>query len=237
LQAPLASAPRTLLAPIDGRTEVWASGVTYEISREARVEESEHEADIYRRVYDAARPELFFKAVSWKVSGTGEPIAVREDSEVDVPEPELAVVCNRDGEIVAYSVCNDVSSRSIEGENPLYLPQAKVYLGSCALGPSLRPAHEIPDPYALEIALEIERDGETIWRGKTSTAQLHRRLDELVAYLFRADRFPEGAVLSTGTCLVPDMPFSLRSGDVVAITIEEIGTLRNPVVSGLAALD
>lgn len=226
----------TLAAPVDGRTEVWACGVTYEISREARVEESEHAADIYRKVYDAERPELFFKAAAWKVAGDGQPIAVREDSTLDVPEPELALVCNRFGEIVGYLACDDVSSRSIEGENPLYLPQAKIYLGSCALGPSIRPAWEIADPYHLEISLVIERAGNEVWSGTTSTAKLHRRLDELAGYLFRADTFPDGAVLSTGTCLVPEAPFSLAPGDLVRVGIEGIGQLSNPVVRGLAAL-
>lgn len=225
----------TLAAPVDGRTEVWACGVTYEISREARVEESEHAADIYRKVYDAERPELFFKAAAWKVAGDGQPIAVREDSTLDVPEPELALVCNRFGEIVGYLACDDVSSRSIEGENPLYLPQAKVYAGSCALGPGIRPAFEVPDPYALSIALRIVRDNTAVFDGVTSTARLHRRLEDLAGYLFRGDRFPSGAVLSTGTCLVPETPFTLEEGDEVEITIEALGTLTNSVVRGPAA--
>ncbi|MDA8296190.1 MAG: fumarylacetoacetate hydrolase family protein [Actinomycetota bacterium] len=224
-----------LLAPIDGRTEVWASGVTYEISREARMEESEAAADIYRLVYDAERPELFFKAVSWKVSGPDGPLGIREDSPVNVPEPELAIVCNAAGEIVGYSICNDCSSRSIEGENPLYLPQAKVYAASCALGPGIRPAFEVPDPYALSIALRIVRGDTAVFDGVTSTARLHRRLDELAGYLFRADRFPSGAVLSTGTCLVPETPFTLEAGDEVEVTIEALGTLTNRVVRGLSA--
>lgn len=224
-----------LLAPIDGRTEVWASGVTYEISREARMEESERAADIYRLVYDAERPELFFKAVSWKVSGPGGPLGIREDSPVNVPEPELAIVCNAAGEIVGYSICNDCSSRSIEGENPLYLPQAKIYAGSCALGPGIRPAFEVPDPYGLSIALRIVRDDTAVFDGMTSTARLHRRLDELASYLYRADRFPYGAVLSTGTCLVPETPFSLEVGDEVEVSIEALGRLSNRVVRGLAA--
>ncbi len=224
-----------LLAPIDGRTEVWASGVTYEISREARVEESERAADIYRLVYDAERPELFFKAVSWKVQGPGGALGIREDSSVNVPEPELAIVCNAAGEIVGYSICNDCSSRSIEGENPLYLPQAKVYAGSCALGPGIRPAFEVPDPYALSIALRIVRNNTAVFDGVTSTARLHRRLEDLAGYLFRGDRFPSGAVLSTGTCLVPETPFTLEEGDEVEITIEALGTLTNSVVRGPAA--
>ena len=226
-----------LLAPVDGRTEVWASGVTYEVSREARMEESRHAATVYERVYDAERPELFFKAASWRVAGDGDPIAIREDSTLDVPEPEVAIMLNRSGEVVGYTACNDVSSRSIEGDNPLYLPQAKIYLGSCALGPVVRPAWEVADPYDLTIELVIERDGKTVWEGATSTAKLHRRYDELAGYLFRADRYPEGAVLSTGTCLVPEAPFGLAPGDMVRVKVAGIGTLSNPVVRGLAALE
>ncbi len=226
----------SLLAPVDGSTEVWACGVTYEISRAARVEESEHSADVYVRVYSADRPELFFKSTAWRVVGDGGTIAVRADSTMDVPEPELAVVVDPTGDIIGYTICDDVSSRSIEGENPLYLPQAKIYLGGCALGPGIVPAWEVPNPYALAIELRIERDGETAWSGETNTALLHRRVDELVSYLMRADIFPGGAVLSTGTCLVPPAPFSLQHGDVVSISIEGLGTLTTPVVRGLDAL-
>ncbi|GAB4047186.1 fumarylacetoacetate hydrolase family protein [Catellatospora paridis] len=224
-----------LLAPVDGTTEVWASGVTYRVSREARVEESERAADVYQLVYDAARPELFFKSAAWRVRGPGQDIGVRTDSEVDVPEPELALVVNRFGEIVGYTICDDVSSRTIEGENPLYLPQAKIYFGACALGPWITPAWEVPDPYDLDIALAITRDGATAWQGTAGTSLLHRRLDELVGYLMRGDVHPDGVVLSTGTCLVPPAPFSLRDGDTVQITIDSIGTLANPVRRGLPA--
>jgi len=225
-----------ILAPIDGRTEVWACGVTYEISREARREESERSADIYERVYDAQRPELFFKSASWRVAGHGQPIAVRADSAVSVPEPEVAVVVTSAGEIAGFTICNDVSSRSIEGENPLYLPQAKTYLGGCALGPMIRPAWEISDPYALGIDLEIRSGDATEWTGRASTAQLRRRYDELISYLMHSDVYPEGAVLSTGTCLVPPMPFTLREGHTVRISVDHVGTLQNPVVRGLAAM-
>ncbi|MEV4177742.1 fumarylacetoacetate hydrolase family protein [Nonomuraea sp. NPDC049709] len=224
------------LAPVDGRMEVWAAGVTYRRSREARVLESERAADVYELVYDAERPELFFKSVAWKVSGDGGRIAVREDSEIDVPEPELGLVLNAHGEIVGYTVVNDVSSRTIEGVNPLYLPQAKIYLGGCAVGPAIRPAWEVADPYALDISLSIARAGETVWAGKASTSQLNRRLDDLAGYLFRADAFPDGAILATGTCLVPDLPFTLQDGDTVTIGIAEIGTLATTVVRGLAAM-
>jgi 2-dehydro-3-deoxy-D-arabinonate dehydratase len=223
----------TVLAPVDDRTEVWACGVTYEASREARQEESEHEADIYARVYDAERPELFFKSAAWRVAGSGQPIAVREDSAVTVPEPEVALVVTAHGEIAGYTICDDVSSRSIEGENPLYLPQAKTYLGGCALGPMIRPSWEVAAPYALAISMTISRDGRVEWTGTASTSQLRRRFDELVSYLFRADVHPDGAVLSTGTCLVPPPPFTLAAGHTVSITVDEIGTLQNPVVRGL----
>ncbi|MEO3868578.1 fumarylacetoacetate hydrolase family protein [Nonomuraea sp. B12E4] len=224
------------LAPVDGRMEVWAAGVTYRRSREARVVESERSADVYELVYDAERPELFFKSAAWKVSGDGGRVSVRADSEIDVPEPELGLVLNAAGEIAGYTVVDDVSSRSIEGVNPLYLPQAKIYLGGCAVGPAIRPAWEVPDPYALDITLTIVRAGETVWDGKASTAELNRRLDDLAGYLFRADDFPDGAVLATGTSLVPDLPFTLTDGDTVTIGIAEVGTLTTSVVRGLAAM-
>ena len=226
-----------LLAPVDGRTEVWAAGVTYERSRTARMAESEKSADIYDRVYEAERPELFFKSAAWRVSGPGAPVSVRADSTIDVPEPELAAVLNYAGEVVGYTICNDMSSRSIEGENPLYLPQAKIYLGGCAVGPWIRPAWEIPDPYALTIELAISRAGAVVWEGSASTSSLRRRIDELAGYLFREDDFPEGAVLSTGTSLVPDLPFTLEAGDEIRIGISEIGELINPVVRGKAAVN
>jgi 2-dehydro-3-deoxy-D-arabinonate dehydratase len=225
-----------VLPPIDGNMEVWAAGVTYRWSRDARVEESTGFSAAYTKVYDADRPELFFKSSSWRVVGPGAAIAVRSDSVVDVPEPELALVVNMFGEIIGFSVCNDVSSRSIEGENPLYLPQAKVFLGGCALGPGITPVWEVPDPYDLEISMEIVRAGELSWSGKASTSQLKRRFEELIEYLFRADEFPHGVVLSTGTCLVPELPFSLEQGDRVLIEISGIGTLENDVVRGKEAL-
>jgi 2-dehydro-3-deoxy-D-arabinonate dehydratase len=224
-----------LLPPIDGETEVWAAGVTYKRSEVARREESAT-PDIYSKVYSAARPELFFKANARRVSGQHGAISVRSDSNWDVPEPELAVAINAYGEIIGYMIGNDVSSRSIEGENPLYLPQAKVYAGSCALGPGITPAWEVPDAYKLTIHMQIERAGQQYWSGETSTGELHRTLDELVAYLYREDEFPDGAILCTGTALVPDPPFTLEPGDVVHITIDQLGTLSNPVVRGKAAL-
>jgi 2-dehydro-3-deoxy-D-arabinonate dehydratase len=226
-----------LLAPADGRMEVWAAGVTYERSRTARMAESEQSADVYDRVYTADRPELFFKSAAWRVSGPGAPVSVRGDSSVDVPEPELAVVLNAEGAVAGYTICNDMSSRSIEGENPLYLPQAKTYAGGCGLGPWIIPAWELPDPYALPIELTISRDGGIAWAGTATTATLHRKIDELAAWLFRENEFPAGAILSTGTCLVPELPFTLQAGDEVRITISGIdGALVNPVVQGKAAL-
>ena len=222
----------TPLAPIDERTEVWAAGVTYELSQRERMKESVGAAVFYQQVYDAERPELFFKSAAWRVCGPGQPIAVRADSIIDVPEPELALVLNAHAEICGYTICNDVSSRTIEGENPLYLPQAKIYLGSCALGPVIRPAWEIPDPYRLTITLMITRDGAGIWAGTASTAGLHRKFGELVEHLYRADVFPDGAILSTGTSLVPELPFSLADGDAVSIGIDDVGVLTNPVVRG-----
>ncbi len=225
----------TTLAPIDGQTEVWAAGVTYRRSEEARVEES-GTPDIYTKVYSADRPELFFKANPRRVSGPQEAVVVRTDSTWDVPEPELALVVNSRAQIVGYTIGNDVSSRSIEGDNPLYLPQAKVYSHSCALGPGITPAWQIDDPYALEMRMRILRGGGVHWSGEANTSDLKRRLADLVAYLFREDDFPDGVILSTGTALVPDSPFTLQHGDVVEIEIDQLGLLRNPVVSGKAGL-
>ncbi|AQA07202.1 fumarylacetoacetate hydrolase family protein [soil metagenome] len=222
-----------LLPPVDGRTEIWAAGVTYENSRLARMEESEHDADIYARVYDAARPELFFKSTSWKARGHGEPIAVRADSPINVPEPEAAVVVNAFGDIIGVTVCNDLSSRSIEAENPLYIPQAKTYAGSCSVGPSIRPIWEIESLDRLAITLTISHDDTVRWTGEASTGQLKRQPADLAASLFSSDDFPEGAIVSTGTCLVPELPFTLEAGDVVSIELESVGVLSNTVAVGL----
>jgi 2-dehydro-3-deoxy-D-arabinonate dehydratase len=213
---------------VDGLTEVWASGVTYRRSRQARIEES-GDADVYARVYDAARPELFFKSVAWRAVGDNDPIGVRADSPSNTPEPELALVLNSAAQIVGLTVCNDVSSRSIEGENPLYLPQAKIYTASCALGPGIRPIWEIADPADLAVSCTITRDGEVVWSAETSTALLHRRFEDLVHYLFRAMDFPHGVILSTGTGIVPELDLSLSAGDIVRIEIDRVGVLTNPV--------
>jgi 2-dehydro-3-deoxy-D-arabinonate dehydratase len=223
-----------VLAPVDGETEVWAAGVTYKRSEEARVEESAT-PDIYSRVYRAERPELFFKATPRRVAGPDMPIVVRSDSTWDVPEPELAIIVNAHAEIVGYTIGNDVSSRSIEGDNPLYLPQAKVYDGCCALGPGIVPAWLVPDAYSLAIRMRILRSGTLHWQGETSMREFARKLDDLVRYLFREDEFPDGVILSTGTALVPDSPFTLEAGDVVEVDIDGLGTLRNRVVRGKAA--
>jgi 2-dehydro-3-deoxy-D-arabinonate dehydratase len=222
-------APVELLAPLDDHTEVWAAGVTYQVSREARMEES-HEADVYDRVYDAVRPELFFKSVGWRVSGDGGPIGIRSDSTLDVPEPEVAIVLNSAGVVVGYTVCNDVSSRSIEGENPLYLPQAKIYRHSCAVGPWIRLAYAVGNAQDLSISAAVSRDGDVVWTGETSTAKLKRSFEELAGYLFKAEAYPCGAVLSTGTSAVPGLDFTLLENDVVSIEVGELGRLTNTVV-------
>jgi 2-dehydro-3-deoxy-D-arabinonate dehydratase len=236
INAVLASVPRLknfriatqieLLAPVDAQ-EVWACGVTYLRSKVARMEESDQGGDFYDQVYEAARPEIFFKAPAERVVGPGKPIRTRRDSNWDVPEPELALVLSSAGVIVGYTIGNDVSSRSIEGENPLYLPQAKVYDGSCALGPSILLADG--PPVNRNIALTITRDGEIVFNGETSTSRLRRTFDELAAYLFQELTFKKGVVLLTGTGIVPFDEFTLTSGDLVSITIEGIGTLENPV--------
>ena len=220
-----------LLPPADGLTEVWACGVTYERSSAARQEESDV-ADVYARVYEAERPELFFKSPAWRVCGDGEPIGIRPDSQISVPEPELALVCNAGAEIVGVTICDDVSSRSIEGQNPLYLPQAKIYAGACALGPGITPVWALDDIGALTIRVAVRRGGSVAWSGQTSTAQLHRDLAELVQYLFRSASFPHGVILSTGTGLVPELSFTLAAGDEVEVGIEGIGTLTNVVQAG-----
>ena len=214
-----------LLAPIEPAQEVWAAGVTYLRSRDAREAESQT-GDIYTRVYVAARPELFFKATGWRVVAPDAAIRARTDSTWDVPEPELTLVINRYGEIVGYCAGNDVSSRSIEGENPLYLPQAKVYNGSCALGPGIKIAE--PDTLRdVAIRMKIARDGETVYEGETSTSQMKRAFEELATYLYRELDFPHGAFLMTGTCLVPPDDFTLTPGDVVTIRVGAL-ELRNP---------
>jgi 2-dehydro-3-deoxy-D-arabinonate dehydratase len=217
------------LAPI-GSQEVWAAGVTYFRSRTARMEESRDAGggDFYDRVYGADRPELFFKATARRVVGPGEFVRVRQDSKWSVPEPELALVVNAGGAIVGYTIGNDMSARDIEGENPLYLPQAKVYLESCALGPCvLIPEAPLPPDTAIE--LSVARRGAQVFSGSTSLAAMRRTQEELVGFLYRENSFPDGCVLLTGTGIVPPDDFTLRSGDRVSITIPPIGRLENPV--------
>ena len=215
-----------VVAPVGGQ-EVWAAGVTYTRSLDARVAES-GTPDPYERVYRAERPELFLKAAPGRARGPGEPVGVRADSTWDVPEPELAVVADRGGRIAGYMNGNDMSSRSIEGENPLYLPQAKVYDGSCALGPGiLVTAEELPK--STEIGIEIERGGSVVFAGSTSLAEMKREPQELVEYLFRENSFPNGCYLMTGTGIVPPSEFTLAHGDRIRITIKPIGVLENVV--------
>lgn len=218
-----------ILPPI-GSQEVWAAGVTYLKSRDARMEESESSggASLYDKVYDAPRPELFFKAIAQRVSGTGAEVYIRKDSEWNVPEPELTLFINSKGNIQGYTIGNDMSSRSIEGENALYLPQAKIYEKSAALGPCLLVATE---PIAIEsgIQMVIKRNDEVAYRDATTVSRMKRSLTELVGYLYSECDFPVGAFLMTGTCLVPPPTFTLQPGDVVEITIDGIGTLVNTI--------
>jgi 2-dehydro-3-deoxy-D-arabinonate dehydratase len=217
------------LAPI-GTQEVWAAGVTYFRSRTARMEESRDAGGgtFYDRVYEAERPELFFKSTAWRVRGPGEGIRVRADAQWSVPEPELALCVNALGKIVGYTIGNDVSSRDIEGENPLYLPQAKCYDGSCALGPALYVTNEPMRP-TDEIALRIRRGDALVFEGTTTISQMRRSPQELVDYLYREMSFPQGCILFTGTGIIPPDEFTLRAGDVVTIAIESIGELVNTV--------
>ncbi len=219
--------PYSLLLPLEP-PEVWCAGVTYERSRDARLEESQVR-DVYSRVYEADRPELFLKdAGCRRTVGPGRPIRVRCDSAWNVPEPEIALVLGRGGSLAGLTIGNDVSSRSIEGENPLYLPQAKIYAGACALGPALL----IPDDWEAPLSIEMRilgPDGATLFRGETSTARMRRSFPELVDWLLRDNPVPPGSVLLTGTGIVPPDDFTLTTGQVVEIHVPGIGTLRNPV--------
>jgi 2-dehydro-3-deoxy-D-arabinonate dehydratase len=221
----------TLLPPVDAQ-EVWAAGVTYLRSKKAREDESAGAARFYDLVYTASRPELFFKATPDRVVGPGQPIRVRADSRWSVPEPELAVVVSPDLRIVGYTIGNDMSARDIEGENPLYLPQAKVYKQSCALGPCVTLAMALPPRDDVGIRLRIDRGGAVAFAGETSLARMARPLEELVDWLGRENEFPNGVILLTGTGIVPPDEFSLQAGDVVAIAIDGVGELINPVVCG-----
>jgi len=221
--------PSTALAPIVGQ-EVWAAGVTYYRSRSARIEESKDAGGgtFYDRIYVAERPELFFKGAGWRVVGPGGSVRVRADATWSVPEPEMTLVVNARGQLVGYTIGNDMSSRDIEGENPLYLPQAKVYDGSCAIGPAVLLA-ETSLPTTTTIRLEITRNKSVAFAGSTTLAELKREPEELIAYLFREQSFPRGVLLMTGTGIVPPDDFTLKSGDVIRITIDGIGALENHV--------
>ena len=219
------------LSPIE-RQEVWAAGVTYTRSRTALMEESEASASCYDRVYRSPRPELFLKATPHRVVGHYGSIRIRQDATWNVPEPELTLVLSSRLRLVGFTVGNDVSSRDIEGENPLYLPQAKVYDGACALGPAIVLADTVSGSKTWPIELAIEREGQTIFRGATNVDQMARTFEELIGWLGRDNSFPDGVLLMTGTGIVPDAPFTLEPGDRVSISIGPLGTLVNQVVRG-----
>ncbi len=228
-QPAAAPAPGDLRAPIQSQ-EIWAAGVTYLRSKTARMEESKVAGggSFYDRVYEAERPELFFKGTPHRVAAPGTPVRIRKDSKWNVPEPELTLAINAHGRIFGYTVGNDMSSRDIEGENPLYLPQAKVYDRSTAIGPTLVITNELPPP-STAIAIEIRRGGAAVFAGETTIERIKRPLPSLAEWLFREDTFPHGAYLMTGTGIVPPDTFTLREGDEVRITIEPAGTLSNPI--------
>lgn len=223
MSAALSAMPQTAAAegmpvtPVEPAQEVWGSGVTYLRSRQAREAESAT-ADVYQKVYEADRPELFFKSIGWRVSGSGQAVRIRKDTTWNVPEPELTLVINAFGEIIGYTIGNDMSSRDIEGENPLYLPQAKTYSGSCAVGPGIRLCAGA-DMADLTIQLQIERAAQIVFSGDTSTSKMKRPLQELADYLYRELDFPMGTFLMTGTGIVPSDDFTLAPGDIVRISI------------------
>lgn len=218
-----------LIAPVAPEIEVWGAGVTYLRSRDARKEES-GVPDVYQRVYEADRPELFYKGNAKRTRGSGANIGIRYDSQASVPEPEIAIYINKFKEIIGYSICNDVTARTIEGENPLYLSQAKIYVGSASLGPDITPAWLAPSPSQMGITARIIRAGNDIWKAQTSLAALNRTLEDLVDYIFRCQNFPDGVILSTGTGIVPPLDISLLAGDIVEISVDGVGVLSNPVI-------
>jgi 2-dehydro-3-deoxy-D-arabinonate dehydratase len=224
-----AAALEHLLPPIE-RQEVWAAGVTYLRSRTARMEEAKVPAgsQFYDHVYNAVRPELFFKAAAWRVVAPGQAVRIRRDARWNVPEPELALLISPAGQIIGYTAANDMSSRDIEGENPLYLPQAKIYDGSCAIGPAIVVSDDPPGP-TTTIELEIRRHAQPVFTGSTTLASMKRTPGGLVEYLYRETSFPDGCVLLTGTGIVPPDDFTLEHGDEIAIRIDGVGTLRNVV--------
>ena len=217
-----------LAPPIAAEIELWGAGVTYLRSRDARKEES-GVPDVYQRVYEADRPELFFKSTAVRARGTNAPIGIRYDSEASVPEPEVAIYINKHREIIGYAICNDVTARSIEGENPLYLSQAKIYIGSTAIGPDITPAWLAPAANQMSIKAKILRGSALVWEAETSLGALNRTLEDLVNYVFRCQDFPHGLILSTGTGIVPPMDIALAAGDIVEINVAGVGTLSNTV--------
>jgi 2-dehydro-3-deoxy-D-arabinonate dehydratase len=225
---PLMLSQLPLAAPVD-RQEIWAAGVTYKRSKIAREEESIGAARFYDLVYSADRPELFLKATPERVVDPGHPVRVRKDSRWSVPEPELALMVSPDLRIVGYTIGNDMSSRDIEGENPLYLPQAKIYHGSCSLGPVVTLARSMPPLAEVDIRMMIRRQDQVVFDGSTSVASMNRTPESLVDWLGRENHFPHGVILLTGTGIVPPDDFTLLPGDFVEISISGIGTLANPV--------
>ena len=221
----------TLLPPVDHQ-EVWAAGVTYKRSRTARMEESEGAASCYDRVYVSPRPELFFKATPHRVAGHGQPLRIRADSAWNVPEPELTLVMNSRARLVGFTAGNDMSSRDIEGDNPLYLPQAKVYNQCCGLGPWITLADSMPPLSEIGIGVTIHREGRVVFEGRTGVDQMARTPEDLMEWLWRDNSFPNGVLLMTGTGIVPESDFTLQPGDRVDVSIDGIGTLSNPVVQG-----
>ena len=217
-----------LVAPISPEIELWGAGVTYLRSRDARKEES-GVPDVYQRVYEADRPELFFKSNAVRARGTNAPVGIRFDSAASVPEPEVAIYINKHREIIGYAICNDMTARSIEGENPLYLSQAKIYIGSTALGPDITPAWLAPAAAEMTIKAKIVRGSQIPWQAETSLGSLNRTLEDLVTYLFRCQDFPHGVILSTGTGIVPPLDVSLEANDVVEIDVAGLGKLTNTV--------
>lgn len=217
-----------LVAPISPEIELWGAGVTYLRSRDARKEES-GVPDVYQRVYEADRPELFFKSNAVRARGTNSPVGIRYDSDASVPEPEVAIYINKYREIIGYAICNDMTARTIEGENPLYLSQAKIYIGSTAIGPDITPAWLAPTPAEMKIKARILRGAAIAWEAETSLAALNRTLEDLITYLFRCQDFPHGVILSTGTGIVPPLDIKLAAEDVVEIDVSGIGKLTNSV--------
>jgi 2-dehydro-3-deoxy-D-arabinonate dehydratase len=217
-----------LLPPVE-QQEVWAAGVTYLRSKTARMEESKSAATAYDKVYDAERPELFFKSLGSKVVAPNDPVGIRKDAIWSVPEPELVLVFNSKGRIVAYTIGNDMSSRDIEGENPLYLPQAKVYRQSCSIGPFFKLNVVETEARTWTIHLRVQRGTKVVFQGETTVGQIKRRFDELGAWLFKSQNFPHGVALLTGTGIVPPEDFALQAADIIRISINGIGALENPV--------